>query len=57
MSCSNAYAMPMSFGSLHGSPTNAALYGDGFGSNPGGNGFAPAAAAAGTTPIGTTISG
>src|SRR5436190_23878531 len=34
VACSNAYAISMSFGSLQASPTNAALYGDGFGSKP-----------------------
>jgi hypothetical protein len=37
VACSNAYASPISFGSLHAVPVNVTLNGDGFGSNPAGN--------------------
>ena len=41
VACSNAYASPISFGSLHAVPVNVTLNGDGFGSNPAGNALGP----------------
>ncbi len=41
VACSNAYAISISFGSLHAVPVKLTPYGAGFGSNPAGNALAP----------------